>query len=61
MTGDLTTFFLICLLAMEDAHAAATPLDEGADNSNAFFAVYDGHGGAFPIWLSLGAPQFLIL
>jgi len=30
---------------MEDTHAAVLPLDEGVENSNAFFAVYDGHGG----------------
>jgi len=30
---------------MEDAHAAVLSLDEGAENSNTFFAVYDGHGG----------------
>jgi hypothetical protein len=39
MTGDLPTFFPICLLAMEDTHAAVVPLDEGADNSNVFFAI----------------------
>ena len=35
------------LVAMEDAHAAVTNLDEGKEDaeSNAFFAVYDGHGG----------------
>jgi len=31
-------------LNMEDAHAANLSLDEG-ENSNVFFAVYDGHGG----------------
>jgi len=31
---------------MEDAHTADLSLDEGVENSNAFFAVYDGHGGA---------------
>lgn len=30
---------------MEDAHTIALSLDEGKDNSNTFFAVYDGHGG----------------
>ena len=30
---------------MEDAHTAELFLDEGEENSNAFFAVYDGHGG----------------
>jgi protein phosphatase 2C family protein 2/3 len=30
---------------MEDADAAELSLDEEAENSNAFFAVYDGHGG----------------
>lgn len=29
---------------MEDAHAAVLNL-EGSDEKNAFFAVYDGHGG----------------
>jgi len=29
---------------MEDAHAAVLNLD-GNDEQNAFFAVYDGHGG----------------
>ncbi|KAI0732034.1 PP2C-domain-containing protein [Fomitopsis betulina] len=32
--------------SMEDAHTIALSLDEGKDNSNTFFAVYDGHGGA---------------
>lgn len=31
---------------MEDAHAAILDLDEGKADSNAFFAVYDGHGGS---------------
>ncbi|KAK2465254.1 hypothetical protein APHAL10511_002608 [Amanita phalloides] len=31
-------------ITMEDAHTAVLDLD-GATNSNAFFAVYDGHGG----------------
>lgn len=32
---------------MEDAHAAVLNLDEGKseEDTNAFFAVYDGHGG----------------
>ena len=33
--------------AMEDAHAAVLDLDGPEENSNAFFAVYDGHGGVF--------------
>jgi protein phosphatase 2C family protein 2/3 len=32
---------------MEDAHAIVLSLDEGVEKSNTFFAVYDGHGGAF--------------
>ena len=44
---------------MEDTHAAVLPLDEGVENSNAFFAVYDGHGGSFPIWVSFGRLNFL--
>ena len=31
---------------MEDSHAADLSLDE-AENSNTFFAVYDGHSGTF--------------
>jgi len=31
---------------MEDAHAAVLDLD-GGESSNAFFAIYDGHGGVF--------------
>lgn len=31
---------------MEDAHAIELKLDADKDNSNAFFAVYDGHGGS---------------
>lgn len=38
------TNLFISGLAMEDAHAAVLDLD-GEPNSNAFFAVYDGHGG----------------
>ena len=34
-------------LAMEDAHAAVLDLDGPGEGSNAFFAVYDGHGGVF--------------
>lgn len=30
---------------MEDAHAAVLSLDKGEEKPNAFFAVYDGHGG----------------
>jgi protein phosphatase 2C family protein 2/3 len=32
-------------ISMEDAHALVLDLDEGKEESNAFFAVYDGHGG----------------
>jgi protein phosphatase PTC2/3 len=32
---------------MEDAHTAELSLDEGVENHNAFFAVYDGHCGMF--------------
>ncbi|KAJ7644114.1 phosphatase 2C-like domain-containing protein [Roridomyces roridus] len=32
-------------ITMEDAHATVLDLDEGKDESNTFFAVYDGHGG----------------
>lgn len=34
---------------MEDAHTTKLDLDEDKpeSDSNAFFAVYDGHGGAF--------------
>jgi protein phosphatase PTC2/3 len=32
---------------MEDAHTAELSLDEGVENPNAFFAVYDGHNGTF--------------
>ncbi|KAG2010210.1 phophatase 2C family protein [Coprinopsis cinerea AmutBmut pab1-1] len=33
-------------ITMEDAHATVLDLDEGKEDSNAFFAVYDGHGGS---------------
>jgi serine/threonine protein phosphatase PrpC len=36
-----------CVSAMEDAHAVVLNLNEDSDESNAFFAVYDGHGGMF--------------
>lgn len=40
LTGDLPS-------AMEDAHAVELDLDEAEEkDTNAFFAVYDGHGGA---------------
>ncbi|KAH9942872.1 PP2C-domain-containing protein [Amylocystis lapponica] len=32
-------------ISMEDAHTIALELDEGTDEPNTFFAVYDGHGG----------------
>ncbi|KIM77295.1 hypothetical protein PILCRDRAFT_622146 [Piloderma croceum F 1598] len=32
-------------IKMEDAHAAVLSLDGADEQSNAFFAVYDGHGG----------------
>ncbi|KAJ7095887.1 phosphatase 2C-like domain-containing protein [Mycena belliarum] len=32
-------------ITMEDAHAIVLDLDEGKDEPNTFFAVYDGHGG----------------
>ena len=37
------------LQAMEDAHAVVLDLDGPREDSNTFFAVYDGHGGAFTI------------
>ncbi|KAF5360471.1 hypothetical protein D9756_004721 [Leucocoprinus leucothites] len=33
-------------ITMEDAHAAVLELDEENKDANAFFAVYDGHGGS---------------
>lgn len=44
---------------MEDAHAVDLFLDEG-ENSNAFFAIYNGHGGMFETFFS-GLAYFLIL
>ena len=35
---------------MEDAHAVVLSLDKDNENPNAFFAVYDGHGGMFYAW-----------
>ncbi|KAJ7288355.1 phosphatase 2C-like domain-containing protein [Mycena rebaudengoi] len=32
-------------ISMEDAHAVVLELDEGKEDPNTFFAVYDGHGG----------------
>ncbi|KAL1741420.1 phosphatase 2C-like domain-containing protein [Schizophyllum fasciatum] len=32
-------------ITMEDAHAAVLALDDNAEHTNTFFAVYDGHGG----------------
>ncbi|KAF9241184.1 PP2C-domain-containing protein [Melanogaster broomeanus] len=32
-------------ISMEDAHAAVLTLEDGPDGKDAFFAVYDGHGG----------------
>ncbi|KAJ7780631.1 phosphatase 2C-like domain-containing protein [Mycena maculata] len=32
-------------ITMEDAHAIVLDLDEGKEDPNTFFAVYDGHGG----------------
>ena len=37
---------------MEDAYAVNLSLDEGVENPNAFFAVYDGHGGKFSMAVS---------
>ena len=39
---------------MEDAHVIEMNLDGKEEESNAFFAVYDGHGGMF-------FPSFLFL
>ncbi|KAG9315767.1 phosphatase 2C-like domain-containing protein [Chiua virens] len=33
-------------ITMEDAHAAVLALEDGSDERNAFFGVYDGHGGS---------------
>lgn len=33
--------------AMEDAHTAVLTLEDGTKEKNAFFGVYDGHGGIF--------------
>ncbi|KAG6830131.1 hypothetical protein H0H87_009029 [Tephrocybe sp. NHM501043] len=39
-------FWLLAVAtAVEDAHAIVLDLDEGKEDSNKFFAVYDGHGG----------------
>ena len=38
---------------MEDAHAIELNIDENEKEANAFFAVYDGHGGELTA-LSLG-------
>jgi protein phosphatase 2C family protein 2/3 len=35
---------------MEDAHATILNLDEATDETNTFFAVYDGHGGVCFHW-----------
>jgi protein phosphatase 2C family protein 2/3 len=45
---------------MEDAHAAVLDLDGPEESSNAFFAVYDGHGGEFlsPTILTFRGPKF---
>lgn len=32
---------------MEDAHAAVLTLEDDPEEKNAFFGVYDGHGGNF--------------
>jgi len=47
---------------MEDAHAAVLDLDGPEETSNAFFAVYDGHGGVFlsSSILTLKAPTSVI-
>ena len=34
---------------MEDAHTAELQLDQDNRPGNAFFAVYDGHGGEFSL------------
>lgn len=46
-TDQRRTQFLIFSPAMEDSHAAVLDLDEGKpeNETNTFFAVYDGHGG----------------
>ena len=41
----LTNFFEKSV-AMEDAHAIELNLDSSSPESNAYFAVYDGHGGS---------------
>lgn len=42
---------LMSIPGMEDAHAAVLDLDGVAD-SNAFFAVYDGHGGVYALQIN---------
>lgn len=34
---------------MEDAHTTVLDLDDTPEKSNAFFAVYDGHGGVYSV------------
>jgi len=48
-TSDLTALS-ICLSAMEDAHAVVLDLEAANDKKNCFFAVYDGHSGAPPLF-----------
>jgi protein phosphatase 2C family protein 2/3 len=34
---------------MEDSHSSVLDLDGETDDSNALFAVFDGHGGTYSI------------
>lgn len=43
----LIWFLIFTMTAMEDAHATVLNLDGSESEKNAFFAVYDGHGGRF--------------
>lgn len=49
------------VLAMEDAHAAVLDLDGEGNDSTAFFAVYDGHGGEDISSTFVKSPDHLLL
>lgn len=49
--GVLDMCLSLLVVGMEDAHTTVLKLD---DSGNAFFAVFDGHGGAYlPYTLAL--------
>ena len=63
-TSPSLTYKFVCLMTDDLTHFLFSFFFVsygGVGNSNTFFAVYNGHGGAFLIWVSFGHLEYIIL